>query len=134
APGPPRGGGRGARPRAIPHASLPRLVPPAVHGAPMSDPERGLTSAEVELRVTRGDVNDVPATPTRTVASIVRANVFTRFNALLGAMLVIILFVGPFPDALFGILLVANTAIGIVQELRAKRTLDRLSVLTTPKV
>ncbi len=100
----------------------------------MSDPERGLTSAEVEGRVARGDVNDIPATPTRTVAQIVRANVFTRFNALLGAMLVIILFVGPFQDALFGIVLVANTAIGIVQELRAKRTLDRLSVLTTPKV
>jgi cation-transporting P-type ATPase E len=100
----------------------------------VSDPERGLTSAEVEVRVARGDVNDVPATPTRTVAGIVRANVFTRFNALLGAMLVIILIVGPFQDALFGIVLVANTAIGIVQELRAKRTLDRLSVLTTPKV
>jgi cation-transporting P-type ATPase E len=100
----------------------------------VSDPERGLSSAEVEVRVARGDVNDVPATPTRTVAGIVRANVFTRFNALLGAMLVIILIVGPFQDALFGIVLVANTAIGIVQELRAKRTLDRLSVLTTPKV
>jgi cation-transporting ATPase E len=93
-----------------------------------------LTSTEVEVRVARGDVNDVPATPTRTVAGIVRANVFTRFNALLGAMLVIILIVGPFQDALFGIVLVANTAIGIVQELRAKRTLERLSVLTTPKV
>jgi cation-transporting P-type ATPase E len=100
----------------------------------VSDPELGLTSAEVEARVARGDVNDVPATPTRTVAGIVRANVFTRFNALLGAMLVIILIVGPFQDALFGIVLVANTAIGIVQELRAKRTLERLSVLTTPRV
>jgi cation-transporting ATPase E len=100
----------------------------------VSDPELGLTSAEVEARVARGDVNDVPSTPTRTVAGIVRANVFTRFNALLGAMLVIILIVGPFQDALFGIVLVANTAIGIVQELRAKRTLERLSVLTTPKV
>jgi cation-transporting ATPase E len=100
----------------------------------VSDPERGLTSSEVEVRVARGDVNDVPSTPTRTVAGIVRANVLTRFNALLGAMLVIILIVGPFQDALFGIVLVANTAIGIVQELRAKRTLERLSVLTTPKV
>jgi cation-transporting ATPase E len=100
----------------------------------VSDPELGLTSVEVEVRVARGDVNDVPSTPTRTVAGIVRANVLTRFNALLGAMLVIILIVGPFQDALFGIVLVANTAIGIVQELRAKRTLERLSVLTTPKV
>jgi cation-transporting ATPase E len=48
-------------------------------------------------------------------------------------MLVVILLVGQFRDALFGFVLIANTLIGIVQELRAKRTLDRLSVLTAPK-
>jgi cation-transporting P-type ATPase E len=95
---------------------------------------RGLTAAEVEARVARGDVNDVPSAPTRSVARIVRTNVFTRFNALLGAMLAIIVFVGPFQDALFGVVLVANTAIGIVQELRAKRTLERLRVLSAPTV
>jgi len=93
----------------------------------------GLTSAEVDERRRRGDVNDVPAAPTRSVGEIVRANVFTRFNAILGAMLVVILFVGPGRDALFGFVLLANTLIGIVQELRAKRTLDRLTVLTAPK-
>ena len=72
-------------------------------------------------------MNDVPAAPTRTVAQIVRANVFTRFNALLGGMLAVILVVGPLQDALFGFVLVANALIGIVQELRAKRTLDRLT-------
>jgi len=97
------------------------------------DPARGLDQRAVAERVARGEVNDVPATPTRSVASIVRANVFTRFNALLGAMLVLILIVGPLQDALFGLVLVANTAIGIVQELRAKRTLDRLTLLTAPK-
>ena len=50
----------------------------------------------------------------------------------MSAMLVLILFVGPLQDALFGVVLVANTLIGIVQELRAKRTLDRLTVLTAP--
>jgi cation-transporting P-type ATPase E len=94
---------------------------------------RGLTAAEVAERIARGDVNDVPAAPTRTVSQIVRANVFTRFNALLGGMLAIILVVGPVQDALFGFVLVANALIGIVQELRAKRTLDRLTVLTAPK-
>jgi cation-transporting ATPase E len=94
---------------------------------------RGLTAAEVAERVAGGQVNDVPAAPTRTVAQIVRANVFTRFNALLGGMLAIILVVGPLQDALFGFVLVANALIGIVQELRAKRTLDRLTVLTAPK-
>jgi len=84
----------------------------------------------VAERIKRGEVNRVPAAPSRTVSQIVRANVFTRFNALLGAMLVLILLVGPLQDALFGVVLVANTMIGIVQELRAKRTLDRLTLLT----
>ncbi len=96
------------------------------------DPVRGLSSEEVAERVASGAVNDVPPVPTRTVAQIVRANVFTRFNAILGAMLAVILVVGPLQDALFGLVLVANTSIGIVQELRAKRTLERLTVLTAP--
>ena len=100
----------------------------------MVDPSRGLSTAEVEERRRRGAVNDVPAAPTRTVAQIVRANVFTRFNALLGAMLALILLVGgPYQDALFGVVLVANALIGIVQEIRAKRTLDRLTLLTAPR-
>jgi cation-transporting P-type ATPase E len=99
----------------------------------MSDDARGLSAAEVAERVRDGRVNDVPGSPTRTVAQIVRANIFTRFNALLGAMLAIILVVGPLQDALFGFVLVANASIGIVQELRAKRTLDRLTLLTAPK-
>ena len=93
----------------------------------------GLSAAEVAERVASGRVNDVPAAPTRTVAQIVRANVFTRFNALLGGMLAVIVVVGPLQDALFGFVLVANALIGIIQELRAKRTLDRLTVLTAPK-
>jgi cation-transporting P-type ATPase E len=94
---------------------------------------QGLTSAEVEERIARGQVNDVPVAPSRTVAEIVRANVLTRFNALLGSMLVVILIVGPLQDALFGFVLIANAAVGIWQELRAKRTLDRLAVLTLPR-
>ena len=61
-----------------------------------------------------------------------RANVFTRFNAILGAMFAVILVVGPIQDALFGLVLVANALIGIVQEVRAKRTLDQLAVLNAP--
>ncbi len=74
------------------------------------------------------------AEPTsRPFAEILRANVFTRFNAILGTLLAVILVVGPFQDALFGVVLVANTLIGIVQETRAKRSLDRLAVLTAPR-
>jgi cation-transporting ATPase E len=93
----------------------------------------GLSEAEVRERVGRGEVNDVPATPSRTVKEIIRANVFTRFNALLGGLLVVILIVGPPQDGLFGGVLIANSLIGILQELRAKRTLDKLAVLTAPK-
>jgi cation-transporting ATPase E len=93
----------------------------------------GLAESEVAERIALGQVNDVPATPSRTVREIVRSNVLTRFNALLGALLVVILVVGPIQDALFGGVLVANTLVGIVQELRAKRKLDKLEVLTAPK-
>src|SRR6185436_4411322 len=99
----------------------------------MVDADRGLSATEVAERTTRGQVNVVPRSNTRTVSQIVRSNVFTRFNALLGAMLAVILVVGPVQDALFGFVLIANALIGIVQELRAKRTLDRLTVLTAPK-
>ncbi len=96
-------------------------------------PPAGLTAAEVAERVARGATNDTGERTSRTFAEIVRANVFTRFNAILGTMLVVILVVGPLNDALFGIVLVTNTLIGIVQEVRAKRTLDRLAVLAAPR-
>ncbi len=64
---------------------------------------------------------------------IFRANVFTRFNALLGGLFIVILIFGSVRDGLFGLVLLANTFIGIVQEVRAKWTLDRLSVLSAPK-
>ena len=97
--------------------------------------ERGLTAAEVEQRIRNGAVNTVPDPPSRTVAEIIRANVVTRFNILLGALLLIVLLVLREPrDALFGIVLVTNSAIGIIQEVRAKRTLDRLELLAAPKV
>ncbi|HSE54452.1 MAG TPA: HAD-IC family P-type ATPase, partial [Nocardioidaceae bacterium] len=96
------------------------------------EPVRGLTSAEVRQRVQAGLANRAVSRPSRTLGDILRANLFTRFNALLGALLVLILLVGPIQDALFGMVLVANSAVGIVQELRAKRTLDRLSLLNAP--
>jgi cation-transporting ATPase E len=99
----------------------------------MTDAARGLSPSEVAEREARGQVNAVPRTRTRTVGQIVRSNVFTRFNALLGGMLAIIVVVGPIQDALFGFVLVSNALVGIVQELRAKRTLDALTVLTAPK-
>jgi cation-transporting ATPase E len=93
----------------------------------------GLTAAEVADRRARGLDNDVPATNTRTYGQILAANLFTRFNFLLGGLLVVILVVGPINDALFGGVLIANALVGIVQEVRAKRTLDRLTILSAPR-
>ncbi|MFE3036280.1 cation-translocating P-type ATPase [Streptomyces canus] len=89
----------------------------------------GLTAAEVAERVRRGQVNDVPVRSSRTLAEIVRANVFTRFNAIIGVLWLVMLFVAPFQDSLFGYVILANTGIGIVQEWRAKKTLDSLAVI-----
>jgi cation-transporting P-type ATPase E len=94
----------------------------------------GLTDAEVAERVESGRVNRAPGGTSRSMWDIVRANVFTRFNAILGTLLVVILTIGPLQDALFGVVLVTNTGIGIYQEWRAKLTLDRLSLLTAPAV
>jgi cation-transporting ATPase E len=90
---------------------------------------RGLTEAEVAERVRRGEVNDVPVRSSRSAWEIVRANVFTLFNAIMGVLFAIILVVGPLQDGLFGFVVVFNALIGIVQELRAKRTLDNLAVI-----
>ena len=95
--------------------------------------ERGLSAADVAQRVAKGQVNDVPSAPTRTIGQIVRSNLLTRFNLLLGSLLAVILVVGPLQDALFGLVIVANTVVGIVQEVRAKRTLDRLEVVNAPR-
>ncbi|MDH6126240.1 HAD-IC family P-type ATPase [Kitasatospora sp. GP82] len=93
----------------------------------------GLTAAQVAERVARGEVNDVPVRSSRSVREIVRANVLTRFNAIIGIMFGIILVVGPIQDGLFGLVIVANTGIGIVQELRAKKTLDGLALIGEAK-
>ena len=76
---------------------------------------RGLTATEVEDRRRRGLGNDLPATNTRTFGQILRANLLTRFNLLLGSLLVVILVVGPLNDALFGGVLVATRLTGLLE-------------------
>lgn len=102
-------------------------------GLPAPGGGRGLTAAEVAERIARGEVNDVPVRSSRSVREIVRANVFTRFNLIIGVLWVIMLFVAPIQDSLFGFVIIANTGIGIVQEWRAKKTLDSLAVIGEAK-
>jgi cation-transporting ATPase E len=101
-----------------------------VHPAPVrAVASTGLTATEVAERVARGRVNDVPVRSSRSMGEIVRANVFTRFNAIIGVLWLIMLVVAPIQDSLFGFVIIANTGIGIVQEWRAKKTLDSLAVI-----
>ncbi|UZF55258.1 HAD-IC family P-type ATPase [Gordonia polyisoprenivorans] len=96
----------------------------------------GLTADEVAERVAAGQVNSMPDRSGRSVGDIIRANVFTRINAILGVLFAIVAFTGSFINGLFGLLIVANSGIGIIQEVRAKRTLDRLAIVgqTRPRV
>src|SRR5690349_9631537 len=102
-------------------------------GVPTTPPA-GLSSAEVAERRSRGLANTEAEHTSRSVAEILRANILTRFNFILAVLLAVILAVGEPQDALFGIVLVTNALIGIAQELRAKLTLDRLAVLSAPRV
>ena len=91
-------------------------------GIAWSSSPDGLTQAEVDARLEAGLVNASDDRTSRTVGEIVRANVLTPFNViLLGCWCVIVIVAGRLGDALFGIVLVLNTLIGIVQEVRAKR-------------
>lgn len=105
-------------------------VPPGPQ--PAGDPAAGLTGEEARRRQVAGLANASAVPTSRPVREILRTNVLTRFNALLGGLLVVILIVGPLQDALFGFVLVINTAVGVTQELRARRTLDRLALVRAP--
>jgi cation-transporting ATPase E len=111
-------------------AAAPAASAAGVHPTPPA----GLSSAEVAERRSRGLANTDTERTSRSLTEILRANILTRFNFILGALLAVILAVGEPQDALFGLVLVANALIGIAQELRAKRTLDRLAVLSAPRV
>ncbi len=98
-----------------------------------TDPATGLTSAEVADRVSRGLTNLVPNAPTRSVGQIVRGNVFAPINLIVAILAALVIAAGSPKDALFGGVIVANSVIGVVQELRAKRVLDRLRVVNAPR-
>src|SRR5713101_2170581 len=109
-------------------------TPPAPAAPVAVTPSAGLSSAQVAERRSRGLTNAGGEHTSRSVAHILRANILTRFNLILGVLLAVILVAGQPQDALFGVVLVTNALIGIGQELRAKRTLDRLAVLSAPRV
>ncbi len=92
---------------------------------------RGLSTAEARQRLAR--LGPREPVSSRSTASIVAGNVLTLFNAIIGVFFVLILSLGLFADALFGVIAIVNSAIGIRQELKAKRILDELALLVAPK-
>jgi cation-transporting ATPase E len=93
----------------------------------------GLSDAEVALRVAAGLTNRVPFDTSRSFARILQANLLTLFNAVVGGSFLLLLVLGYWRDALFGFFVIANVLIGVTQEFRAKRTLDRLALLNSPR-
>ena len=96
----------------------------------------GLTATQVAERVAAGQVNVLPDRSGRSVLDIIRANVLTRINAILGVLFIIVMTTGSIINGAFGLLIIANSGIGIIQEIRAKRTLDALAIVgqTRPMV
>ncbi|MFT3899193.1 MAG: HAD-IC family P-type ATPase [Gordonia sp. (in: high G+C Gram-positive bacteria)] len=97
------------------------------------DPARGLTAAQVAQRVAAGQANVSSNQTGRTVGQIIKDNVFTRINAMLGVLFILVMLTGSLKNGLFGLIIIANSGIGIIQEIRAKRTLDKLSIVGRAK-
>ena len=95
---------------------------------------RGLTDAEVADRKARGLINEEVSSSTRTIKEIVKENVLTYFNLIFAVLAVLLIVVGQFKDLTFLIIVAANTAIGIAQEIRSKQILDNLKFEKMPRV
>ncbi|CAM2978506.1 HAD-IC family P-type ATPase [Hathewaya histolytica] len=89
----------------------------------------GLTKEEVSLRIKEGKINIIPKPPSRTLWEILRANLFTGFNAINAVLAVAVFIAGSPKDSIFAIVIVSNAIIGIYQELKAKKTLEKLSLI-----
>ncbi len=102
-------------------------------GRAFADPASGLSSAQV-LERKRAGLSNVHVNPTtKTVGEIIKSNVCTYFNLVFSILALCIILVGSYVNLTFMIVVVINTIIGIIQEIRSKRTLDKLSLLSTPK-
>ena len=90
---------------------------------------QGLTTEEVERLEREGKTNKLPNESSKTVASIIAGNVFTYFNAIFFGLAVLVIMVGAYRNLTFMAAVIANMFIGIIQQLRAKKELDKLSLL-----
>lgn len=108
------------------HASY---TPPALDELYLA---QGLSFKQVAHARAADETNEFDNSSSRSIVAILRANVFTIFNAILASAVVVVLAVGSWQDAVFGFVLLLNTLTGTIAELRAKRALDNLAVLAAP--
>ena len=92
----------------------------------------GLTSEEVRKRIDNGQTNHTDISTQKTVGQIVKSNLLTYFNLIFLILTVLLCIVGSFRNLTFLPVIIGNTVIGIFQELRAKKTLDKMSMLNAP--
>jgi len=116
-------------------ANTPDLTAIASVNTQEINPEIGLSNAEVLARKQRGDLNVVVMRSSRTYKDIFQENVFTLFNVTFGVVLILLTALGQFTDAIFsGFSVFMNILVGVVQEIQAKLTLDKLALLSVQKV
>ncbi len=94
----------------------------------------GLKDYEIKERILEGKANILPKSPSRTVGEIIKANLFTAYNGINMILAVFAIVAGSPKNALFAGVIVTNTLIGIVQEIRAKKVIENLSVVNAIKV
>ncbi|HEY9574179.1 MAG TPA: cation-translocating P-type ATPase, partial [Lachnospiraceae bacterium] len=99
----------------------------------MADPRTGLSQSQVNIRKKEGYTNAPVDPPSKTTQEIIKSNVFTYFNLIFVIIAILLILVGSFRDLTFLPIIIANTLIGIIQEIRSKKVLDDLSVLNSPK-
>ncbi|MGN0596035.1 MAG: cation-translocating P-type ATPase [Ruminiclostridium sp.] len=100
----------------------------------MTDINKGLSSEEVKRLAAEGKINGDTNIPTKSIGQIIKSNTLTFFNMINLILAAMVAFVGSFKNMLFIGVIICNTAIGIFQEIRAKRVIDRLSLISAPKV
>lgn len=92
----------------------------------------GLTEAEVQERIAAGQTNRADITTEKTTKQIILSNTLTYFNLIFLVLAILLIIAGSFRNLTFLPVVIANTVIGIVQELRAKKTLDKMNMLHAP--
>ena len=98
------------------------------------DYREGLSNEQVQERIAEGKVNVAVDSNSKTVKDIVKSNVFTYFNLIFTVLAIMLIIAGSFRDLTFLPVIIANTLIGIVQEVRAKKIVDNLTMLNVPRV